>query len=117
MMISSASIDSVNALYIKTRTREKIEHSGGVLCLVSADTQTRRWVSCELETAIAFGKPVVAMASNGIQQPTVSTPIRNRASFYSWDSAFLNTYLTNAKVIPRSNRKACAGDGLSPMFI
>lgn len=97
-----AAIDSVNGPYIKTRIREKIERSGVVLCLVSAETHTSNWVSWELETAIALGKPIVAMAVKGLQQATLPAPIRNRVSFYSWAPASLNTYLANAKVIPRA---------------
>ena len=95
-------IDSVNAAYIKSRIREKIERSGIVLCLVSLNTHTSNWVSWELETAIALGKPIVAMAIKGLQQATLPASIRNRVPFYSWDPGSLNTCLTNARVVPRA---------------
>jgi hypothetical protein len=95
-------IDSGNATYIKTRIREKIERSGVVLCLVSPVTHTSNWVSWELETAIALGKPIVAMAIKGLQNATLPAPIRNRVSFYAWNPGSLGTYLADAKVVPRA---------------
>lgn len=95
-------INSVSATYVKGRIREKIERSGVVMCLVSADTYTSDWVSWELKTAIELGKPIIPMAVKGLQQATLPAPIRNRVSFYPWDPASLNTYLASAKVVPRA---------------
>ena len=78
-------INSTNAPYIKTKIKEKIQHSGVVLCLVNIDTHTSDWVSWELETSIALGKPIVAMAVKDIDKATIPSQIRNKVKFYSWN--------------------------------
>lgn len=94
-------IDNVNALYSRTWTCQKIDRSGVVLCLVNDDQHTSNWVPWELETTIALGRPIAATAIKRPQQATLPAPIRNRVSPYPWDPASLNTYLADAKVIPR----------------
>ena len=92
-------INSTNAPYIKTKIKEKIQRSGVVLCLVNKDTHTSDWVSWELETSIALGKPIVAMAVKDIDKATIPSPIRNKVKFYSWNPASLGSYLEAALTV------------------
>jgi hypothetical protein len=73
-------IDSRDADYIKRVIREKIARAGVVLCLVSAETHTSRWVDWELETAITLGKPIVAMAVKDLERASLPRPIRGAGS-------------------------------------
>ncbi len=91
--------DSSNAAYIKQRIREKISRSGVVLCLVTEDTHTSRWVDWELETAIELGKPIVAMAAKGVSRATLPSSIRGKVEFRSWDPHKLNSILDAAKPV------------------
>ena len=94
-------IDSANAIYIKTKIKEKIQRAGVVLCLINSKTYTSSWVSWELETAISLDKPIVAMAVKELNRATLPQPIRNKVPFVPWSPGSLNNYLLKAtKVTP-----------------
>lgn len=71
-----------------------------VLCLVNFDTHTSRWVAWELETAVEFKKPIVAMAVKGVSKATLPGPIQHKGvEFYAWNTGSLGSYLDAAKTV------------------
>ncbi|WP_033152426.1 TIR domain-containing protein [Streptococcus equinus] len=55
------SINSVNATYIKSVIKDKIQKSDIVLCLVGRNTSDSDWVNWEIETAYQLNKKIVAV--------------------------------------------------------
>ncbi len=94
-----APIDSQNAEYIKRVIREKIGRAGVVLCVISTDTYTSTWVNWELETAISLKKPIVAMATKGLDRATLPASIRNKVIFRGWSPGDLDDILDAATVV------------------
>jgi hypothetical protein len=92
-------IDSQNAEYIKRIIRDKIERSGVILCIINVDTYKSSWVDWELETAIKYGKPIVAMAVKDLDRATLPAAIRNKVPFHAWNPSSLNVYLEEAKIV------------------
>lgn len=98
-------INSTNAAYIKSRIREKISRSGVVLCIVNFQTYASEWVVWELQTAIDYQKPIVAMAAKGISAGTSVTlpkPIESAGlNFYTWNPGSLSSYIDAARYVRR----------------
>jgi len=94
-----APVNSQNASYIKQVIREKIRRSGVVLCLVNTDTHKSGWVDWELETAIKFQKPIVAMAVKGLNRATLPAAIRKKVAFRDWNPGNLGKILNAARVV------------------
>ena len=55
------SIDSTNAVYIKSRIKPLIERASHLLCIVGAACGTNRWIAWEIETAAALKKKLIGV--------------------------------------------------------
>ena len=53
----------------------------------------------ELETAIKFQKPIVAMAVKGLNRATLPAAIRKKVAFRDWNPGNLGEILNAAKVV------------------
>lgn len=58
-------INSVNAVYVKTRLREKIRNSDVVLGIAGIYASHSEWMTWELDTAIKNNVPIIGVAPRG----------------------------------------------------
>lgn len=80
-------IKSQNAVYIRSKIREKINRTSVTLCMVSELTYTSQWVSWELEESIDKGNSIICMGLPGgpgkIRLPEPA--VRLKLPWYEWD--------------------------------
>jgi MTH538 TIR-like domain (DUF1863) len=79
------SYKSLNASYIKSKIKQKIERSSITLCLLSAQTHFSEWVDWELSTSIMAGNKIVLMSlPNGPNKLALPLSVRDR-SWWRWN--------------------------------
>jgi hypothetical protein len=70
-------INSVNASYIKSRLRTKIQSSDVVLALAGVYASHSEWMVWEMDTAIASDVPIIGIVPRG--QERVSSEVYSRS--------------------------------------
>lgn len=86
--------DSVNAAYIRSRIKGKIQRSSITLCLLGVKTHESKWVNWELETFIAEGNKIVLMGlPRGPGRLLLPAAVRGR-EWYLWNPQHLHQLLS-----------------------
>jgi hypothetical protein len=71
-------INSLNASYIKTRLKEKLQSSDVIIALAGIYASHSEWMEWELDTAQALGKKIIGLVPRGNER--VSTMVSSRSS-------------------------------------
>lgn len=79
--------DSTNAVYIRSKIREKILRTSVTVCMVSELTYTSPWVDWELKESIEKGNTIIAMGfKDGPEKLTLPQHIqRLKIGWWRWD--------------------------------
>jgi hypothetical protein len=79
--------DSTNAVYIRSKIKDKILRTSVTVCMVSELTHTSSWVDWELKESIAKGSAIIAMGfKDGPGTLTLPEPLRRlKIGWYLWD--------------------------------
>ena len=83
-MSIDVSINSNDANYIKKVIRNRIWDASHFLCIVGQQTSQSDWVQWEIETAVAYEKPIIAVKINS----SYSSPTRLLGVGASWARSF-----------------------------
>ena len=86
------SVNSTDAAYIKNVIKARIKSSSHFLCIVGKDTHKSGWVTWEIETAVDFGKKLVAVKTDaGNTSPTAILGVGA-----TWSKSFTFDSIKNA---------------------
>jgi MTH538 TIR-like domain (DUF1863) len=89
--------DSLNAAYIKTKIREKIDRASVTVCLISKETHLSQWVDWELEYSDKRGKTMIAMALRGVDSAILPKLIKEKQlTFHPWNHDRLYQLISQA---------------------
>jgi hypothetical protein len=91
-------INSTNAVYVRSKIREKINRTSVTVCMVSALTHTSTWVDWELEESISKGSAIICMGiPNSPPILLLPEPARRlKLACYAWDHNHLARLIDNA---------------------
>lgn len=83
-------VNSVNALYIRNRLKDRIKRASVTLCLASTNTYRSSWVDWELRTSSEAGNRIIAMATKDTTTLVSPKFIKdNNIKIWKWDVSHL----------------------------
>jgi hypothetical protein len=89
--------NSVNADYLKSQIRSKIDRSSVTVCLISTETHSSSWVDWELEYSDKKGNTIIAMALKDVQKAILPSLIKKKGlPFHGWDHNRLYKLISEA---------------------
>lgn len=71
-------INSINASYIRTRLRERLQSADVIIALAGIYASHSQWMEWELDTALSLGKRIIGLVPRGNER--VSAMVSSRAS-------------------------------------
>ena len=71
-------INSINASYIRTRLRERLQSADVIIALAGIYASHSQWMEWELDTALGLGKRIIGLVPRGNER--VSAMVSSRAS-------------------------------------
>ena len=93
-----APIESKDAGRVKSVIGEKIKRSSVTVCLVGKTTHQSKWVHWELVKSVRAKNAIIAMALNGVANPTLPNYLQQiKVPCHAWNPDHLKELLDKSK--------------------